>query len=349
MIYLDQTDIFAAFRLPGTKETCLMIQRNESISLFDADSLNKKGFAVYPFDDKDETAIFINSDELYFNAEFCFHSENHCNSPSELKDDYLENAEIFIEAVKTNFEKLVLSRTKSVNYRGGNLYDLFKILEKKYNDAFVFLINHPLTGTWTGASPEILLTKKDNLAQTIALAGTQLIEKGKSIKWSEKEIKEQKTVMDYIENILKLMNIEFDTIGPFNKIAAKYDNGDLVHIATEYFFRADEKIFDLLKQMHPTPAVCGLPKDRAFDFITKKEKFRRKYYSGFLGPVNHIQQSEFHFYVNLRSMEVFKDKFILYLGGGFNNGSVKEKEWEETENKAKTMEAAIEEYHTKKN
>jgi isochorismate synthase len=347
MINLSYKDIFAAFKLPGDEDSCLMIQKDETHFSFGIDSLNLNGFAVYPFDAIKEKGIFIKADETYFNEKFCFNPENYSNRIAENREDYLQNAELFIEEVKSNFEKLVLSRTKSIKSDTGNMYELFRILGSKYPDAFVFLVNHPVTGTWAGASPEILLSKKNNAAKTIALAGTQLITEGNPVMWSDKEIKEQYIVMNYIERILNQSNIEFSSYGPYDKIAAKYDTTNLVHIATEYFFQPGEKVFELLMEMHPTPAVCGLPKNKAFKFIAQNEKNRRKYYSGFIGPINHRMPDEFQFYVNLRCMEIFKDEFVLYLGGGINNGSEKEKEWEETENKAKTMETAIKEYSEK--
>ncbi|MBK7094053.1 MAG: chorismate-binding protein [Saprospiraceae bacterium] len=347
MINLSYKDIFAAFKLPGNEDSCLMLQKDEMLFSFGIDSLNSKGFAVYPFDDTQEKSIFIKADESYYNEEFCFYPENYSNRLKESREDYLQNAELFIDEVKSNFKKLVLSRTKSIKTDPGNIYELFKILGSKYPNAFVFLVNHPVTGTWAGASPEILLSGNNGAAKTIALAGTQLIMEGSPILWSNKEIEEQDIVMNYIENTLNQANIEFSSTGPYNKIAAKYDTSNLIHIATEYFFRPGEKAFELLMEMHPTPAVCGLPKKQAFNFITHNEKNRRKYYSGFVGPINHIMPGEFHFYVNLRCMEIFKDEFVLYIGGGINNGSEKEKEWEETENKAKTMETAIKEYSEK--
>lgn len=344
MIFLSHDDIFAAFKLPGDEDFCLMIQRVAQPFYFSIESLNKKGFVIYPFDDNKEKGIFISADETYFNEEFCFFPAGSYDNQEESRNSYLQKAEIFIAEVQSNIEKLVLSRKKSVKTEAGNIYELFKILSAKYSNTFVFLINHPLSGTWAGASPEILLSKKTKNAKTVALAGTQLIGEGEPVIWSKKEIKEQAIVMDYIENILNNNKIKFTSDGPFNRIAATYDTVSLVHIATEYFFQPDKQTFDLLIEMHPTPAVCGLPKKQAFKFITENESHPRKYYSGFLGPVNHIMNDEIHFYVNLRSMEIFRDEFVLYIGSGINYGSEKEKEWEETENKAKTMEIAIKEY-----
>ena len=96
---------------------------------------------------------------------------------------------------------------------------------------------------------------------------------------------------------------------------------------------------NFIAELHPTPAVCGLPKNLADDFIRLKEKHERKYYTGYLGPWKLNQQVDL--FVNLRCMEVTDDEFILYAGGGITAHSIPEKEWEETNQKAATLLAVI--------
>jgi len=92
---------------------------------------------------------------------------------------------------------------------------------------------------------------------------------------------------------------------------------------------------DFVAELHPTPAVCGLPKNLADDFIKENEKHDRKYYSGYLGPWKLNQ--EVNLFVNLRCMEITCDQFVLYAGGGITSKSIPEREWEETIQKAKTL------------
>jgi len=95
--------------------------------------------------------------------------------------------------------------------------------------------------------------------------------------------------------------------------------------------------------LHPTPAVCGLPKNEAKSFILENENYDRKYYTGFLGElnsdVNGINTSSL--YVNLRCMEIAKDEAIIYVGGGITKDSIPEKEWEETVRKTATMKKVL--------
>ena len=91
----------------------------------------------------------------------------------------------------------------------------------------------------------------------------------------------------------------------------------------------------MLALLHPTSAVCGLPKEPALQFILENEGFDRSYYSGFLGPVNSATGT--HLYVNLRCMELLEKEAILYAGAGITAESNPEKEWQETQHKMQTM------------
>jgi isochorismate synthase len=91
----------------------------------------------------------------------------------------------------------------------------------------------------------------------------------------------------------------------------------------------------MLQLLHPTSAVCGMPKEPALQFILDNEKHSRAFYSGFLGPVN--VASETHIFVNLRCMQIYTDKAVLYAGAGITADSDPQKEWEETELKCLTL------------
>jgi isochorismate synthase len=75
------------------------------------------------------------------------------------------------------------------------------------------------------------------------------------------------------------------------------------------------------------------------EFILHLEKHNRKYYSGFMGPVN-IDEKVLLF-VNLRCMQVLCDKLVLHIGAGITIDSVPEDEWDETEIKADTLLSVI--------
>ena len=87
--------------------------------------------------------------------------------------------------------------------------------------------------------------------------------------------------------------------------------------------------------LHPTSAVCGMPKLSALQFIEQNEHLNRGLYSGYLGPVNMGGISKL--YVNLRCMQLFDQSAKLYAGAGITFDSIPEREWDETTLKCHTL------------
>ena len=103
---------------------------------------------------------------------------------------------------------------------------------------------------------------------------------------------------------------------------------------------ADKGLSEIIATLHPTPAVCGYPREKAKAFILKNEKFDRTYYTGFFGELNVDSQTAL--YVNLRCLERDTSESLkLYIGGGITAKSKAEHEWEETVSKCRTMEAVL--------
>ena len=94
-------------------------------------------------------------------------------------------------------------------------------------------------------------------------------------------------------------------------------------------------MFKLLKELYPTPAICGYPKDTAYQMIKKMESHRRGLYSGIIGWFNFDNVGEFA--IAIRSALSINNKIIAYAGGGIVEDSDPESEYEETELKLKTI------------
>jgi isochorismate synthase len=95
----------------------------------------------------------------------------------------------------------------------------------------------------------------------------------------------------------------------------------------------------LLKKLHPTPAVGGIPVEEGMRFLAKHENLDRAYYTGFLGPV--MGEDQMDLFVNLRCAQMIPKALVLYVGAGITQDSDPEKEWVETHNKSKTLLAAL--------
>jgi isochorismate synthase len=235
------------------------------------------------------------------------------------------------------FRKIVLARCADEKKEEKvEPMDLFYRACALYPRMFIALVETEKSGCWLTATPEILLDGEGQDWRTIALAGTMKLEgeqlngEGETLRWSTKNIQEQRIVATYITECLEQFTGDFREEGPRTVRAA-----NLVHLRSDFTFKLENQdhIGDLLQTLHPTPAVCGLPKREAFQFITRNEHSPRRYYSGFMGPLG--QQT--HLYVSLRCMNIERNVCHLYAGGGLLKDSTEEQEWTETEAKMETM------------
>ena len=249
------------------------------------------------------------------------------------------------EILKGNFEKIVPSRTKEVELPADfDLLNAFNRLCELYPKAMVSIFSSPMTGTWVGATPEMLVSiTRDQHFHTVALAGTQPYHEGadlRNITWTQKDIEEQALVERYIISCFKKIRLrEYEEHGPKTIIA-----GNILHLKTHFDVDMVATNFPqlgsvMLKLLHPTSAVCGMPLDASLAFLKEHEGYDRQFYSGYLGPVNMDQES--HLYVNLRCMQLSNTSATLFAGAGVLGDSDPEKEWHETEMKINTLGAII--------
>jgi isochorismate synthase len=252
------------------------------------------------------------------------------------KEDYLKMIEETIAEIREgSLSKVIISRQIPVKRTDASLGTTFLQLHDQTPNAFTYLVNLPVAGTWMGATPELLIKSDGKYFETVSLAGTQVRKPGaEEYYWSTKDIEEQAFVSRYMLDVFFNFDIhQYKTIGP-----ETLESGKVAHLKTSFFFPV-EKIADCLgsfiADLHPTPAVCGLPKDLAGEFIRTKETYERKYYTGYLGPWRLNRQVAL--FVNLRCMEITPEEYILCAGGGITARSVPEKEWDETNQKAKTL------------
>lgn len=256
------------------------------------------------------------------------------DAPVPGREDYACDFALFHSRLTDGtFSKLVLSRRMSAEVSGQlSAAGLFVEATRRYPRCFIALFSTPASGTWLVASPELLLEKNGEMCHTMALAGTMEYAGDPNPHWSDKNIREQQFVADYIMDAIYPYAESITAEGPHTVRAA-----GLVHLRTDFSFGigGGNRIGAILEAIHPTPAVCGLPGGLAHDFIIANEHSCRAYYSGFCGPVG-INGST-NLYVTLRCMRIRQGACDLFAGGGLLPDSTEVSEWEETEAKMKTM------------
>lgn len=373
LVEAEETETpLALWRLPGSDVNHLILaDRHREVSPGDLLEGLQPGFLMAPFD-KDKNRLFLPADRFFSFTnnrlkaaagplENSSHEwlREHWKLPplrrpnsktasplppfqEKEKEAYLQIVRRAIREIEQNkFEKIVPSRTRSVVLpESFDIIDSFGKLCSNYPEALISYVYIPQVGRWLGASPEILVSVADKrIFKTVALAGTLPYEPGlelKSVAWTQKEIEEQALVERYVISCFKSIRLrEYEEHGPKTVVA-----GNLLHLKSEFKVDMEATNFPqlgsvMLQLLHPTSAVCGMPLDASLEFLRQHEGYDRKFYAGYLGPVN--VNNDIELFVNLRCMELAGSHALLYAGAGVTMDSIPEKEWAETEMKLNTL------------
>lgn len=338
---------FALYRLPGEERPHFLMRRDGAVRRVESvEALNgQRGFVIAPFRASDSSPIVLIEPDLFALEEVDGEWEREMTSVASPKEppgnssDYNDRYNQFTAALREErFEKLVLSRAlrleRNADFSPATAF--YKACEQ-YIHSYVYLCYTPQTGLWFGSTPEQLLSGGAEGWSTVALAGTQSLQAGELPQtWDDKNREEQAHVSSYIRRQLQRLEIHPTENGPYPAYA-----GALAHLKTDFRFAltTHTTLGSLLNLLHPTPAVCGLPKEEAYRFIVQNEGYDRRYYTGFIGWIDPAGQTDL--YVNLRCMQITDHHLTLYAGGGLLPSSEREDEWQETEKKLKTMLALV--------
>lgn len=324
MIDFGKYAAFALYRLPFANEVRVICQFEDTIKQ------SSRCFIMIPFDETKHKTIRISPDAEMTISTSVLNAEpsSYAVNANGDKSQYAEAFARFHSAIPSPFSKLVLSRSVKTMYEGDPIQAFFRAC-KVYPRTMVYLCYTKDEGFWLGSTPEILLSGSKSHYCTVALAGTMTNNEGE---WSSKNRKEQAIVADYVRDIITPLSSVVEEEGPYTAHA-----GNLLHLKTSFHFSpiSSVQVTDFINRLHPTPAVCGLPKDEAKAFIIANEGYDRRYYSGIVGMLD--SQGETNLYVNLRCCHIRDGVAELYAGGGILPASTMDSEYQETENKLQTI------------
>lgn len=222
------------------------------------------------------------------------------------------------------FRKIVLCRQTTLVFDEViDPLELLKGLMSYGEHTSLFMVQLDPHTTFLGASPEKLFSRENRKICTEALAGTiHLTEK-----WSPKEFEEVDAVRVFLQKQLTTCcnDLQCGTTEerPF---------GSLRHLYQKLDGLLKTKISDkmLISQLHPTPALGGLPRETTLDYLRAVEPFHRGWYGA---PIGLVSEKETDLAVGIRSMLVIDNKLHLFSGAGIVKGSDPSKEWEELDRK----------------
>lgn len=343
--FYQEEQPFVVYRKPNAAFVSGFFMKDDAL-LF-SDDFSESGFIFAPFDSKEKAIIFPLQESEFITEKIGLSTfiadEKTFITHETSKEQHIKIVEKTIAEIhKNDLKKVVISRTEQVAITDFNLIEIYQKLLQNYANAFVYVWFHPKVGLWLGATPETLLDIENSVFKTMSLAGTQVYKNTENVVWKSKELNEQQLVTNFIEN--QLVTISSDLkIDKTETIKA----GSLLHLRTKVTGVLHHKstLKTLIRALHPTPAVCGLPREKAKKFILENEQYHRSFYTGFLGELN-FQNSKLNtqsssLFVNLRCMNISKNNASLFIGGGITKDSNAIKEWEETVSKSTIMKRVL--------
>ncbi|MDO5608106.1 MAG: isochorismate synthase [Capnocytophaga sp.] len=333
---------FVIFRNPQSDIVQLLYQHDDDCHFFNY-TFDNEGFVLAPFRSEQGAPIFIKSEAV---LQATYQPDQNFSTPTDENlsydhDEKLAHNELIEKAIREidrgTLEKVVISRKITLEKAVSPIESFQKMLSR-YHSAFCYLFSHPKVGTWLAATPETLLKFENQTLTTMALAGTQSYHEGEKPEWTQKEKDEQQIVTNVIVRKIH-PHVEQLTVSKPKTVRA----AGVVHLCTDIQAEISDSntIFTILRDLHPTPAVCGFPNEAARQFIVDNEAYDRSFYTGYCGVIGTNQTAEL--YVNLRCMQINKNQTYIYVGGGIIRESNADSEWDETQNKAMTMYAIIRE------
>jgi len=339
-IFTDQ-DAFAVFSMPRSLSHTVVWSNDGFVR---HDGGDTAAFVIQSFNNYDFPPAMIPADHIAYDIGFSYIPDSICPEDSTEEEEYLLCARETIEAIRRDdFTKVVISKVKRVARGAKTVFEIFDELKRKHVNTFVFLYHIPGSGLWCGATPEVLIRDKGSTLHTMALAGT-IPDVGiplSDVNWKDKETHEQHVIETFIEGKLEDEGLLYSKRGPRTVRA-----GSMLHLCTDYYMPDNQNGLKIAALLHPGPAICGLPQSLAKEWIVTYEEHDRHDYCGYIGPwritpKNREAEDYSALFINLRSMSIWKDAFLLYLGGGLTAMSEAKLEWEETELKASTMMSVI--------
>lgn len=248
---------------------------------------------------------------------------------------------------QNKYDKIVLARRLNIKVtKKVSDTHILNRLRNQYPDCYSFLIRQSTESSFIGCTPERLATFSQDFILTEALAGSTPRGKTASedarleagLMKSTKERNEHEFVINAISKKLKGFSDSIQISS--SPSVKKLTNVQHLYTPIRAHIKAGVSKTEVLKSLHPTPAVGGFPREQAIPYIAEFEDFERGWYASPVGWINANGDGEF--VVAIRSGLIKKDEVIFFAGCGIVKGSNPAKEWEETNLKFIPMLSALE-------
>ncbi len=256
---------------------------------------------------------------------------------------FVRNVSAALRAIADGaFKKIVLARALDLEANQPfHPLEILNTLRERYADCYAFSFANGRGQSFIGASPERLVSVADGHLHVDVLAGTaprgatasEDAMLGHGLLRSAKDCREHNYVYESVRR--RLASLGVDTPESCRPALKKLQNVQHLHVDVSAALPAGAHLMDFVAALHPTPAVGGMPREAAVPRIQELEPFDRGLYAGAIGWVN--PKGEGSFLVAIRSALIDGSAARVYAGVGIVEGSVPERELEETNLKFRAL------------
>ncbi|WP_232713444.1 isochorismate synthase [Bacillus xiapuensis] len=244
----------------------------------------------------------------------------------------------------SKLKKVVLARKITADFDGDLSSDhVLERLLSQQPESFIFSLEN-MESCFLGASPERLVRKRNQVVLSTCLAGSSKRgqTKAEDENLGEKLLNDRKNRVehDYVVQMIRreMSALCEDVDVPSTPTLMKVR--DIQHLYTPVIgYTNEDSILPFVEKLHPTPALGGLPNDKALREIRRLEMMDRGFYGAPVGWMDYRKNGEFA--VAIRSGLLHKQRAVLYAGCGVVENSDPESEFIETGIKFRPMLRAI--------
>ncbi|QHS23105.1 isochorismate synthase [Virgibacillus sp. MSP4-1] len=241
--------------------------------------------------------------------------------------------------------KVVLARELRVSFN--HSIPVSKVLEnllEQQKQSYIFAVESG-EDCFIGATPERLVKVENGELLSTCLAGTSPRGEtpqedevlGKELLYDEKNRMEHAFVVDMIKQAVEACSDHVEV--PESPVLYKLRNLQHLYTPVRGRLREGHSLLEVVRSLHPTPAMGGVPREEALSFIKDEEQADRGWYSAPIGWMDAMDNGEFA--VAIRSGLIQKNEASLFAGCGIVKDSDPEKEFRETQIKFSPMLMAL--------
>ena len=308
---------------------------------------------VYDHRNRQAFYHYLNKNRLPEIGELLQDSGNH---------ETLEHKQLKTNMTKTRFEKAVQKAkeyitagdifqvvlSKRFDFRiSGNLIGFYRNLRKINPSPYMYFLKSGEQQI-VGSSPEMLVRVENRAVETFPIAGTRphVKDPKENKRLTEELLADPKERAEHV----MLVDLGRNDIGKVSKFGSvhlpefmqAHQYSHVQHIVSRVVgeLRDECSSYDALRAVFPAGTVSGAPKVRAMEIIEELEPTRRGPYAGAVGYFSYNGNADFA--ITIRTLVANGDKAHIQVGAGIVADSDPEKEWYETEHKARALIKALE-------